>query len=197
MKDLKRSGVEAFFIIIKSLFSSDSATRRMALFFFISVFGMILVFRMAFLEIRNGFRPTRLQEQHKARLEAAALQLHEEEVNQKAAQVKLGRFSIELKTDASEKVPSRRLKVATVELVAQCDNQATRDSIEAHLLQARGTISGVLTPMDRADLMSRDGKMRLRKFLLDRLNLWISHEISQGMPQGKVEALYITELLIH
>lgn len=176
-------------LILKGLFSSDSATRRMAALFIFSLFGMGFVFRMAFLDLRNRFRPTHLQEQRKAQLEATALQLHQEEVNQKAAQIKLGHFSIELKVGDREKVIPRRLKVATVELVAQCDNQATRDYIEAHLLQARGTVSGVLAPMDRDDLMSREGKVRLRKFLLDRLNLWL--------PQGKVEGLYITDLVVH
>lgn len=106
----------------------------------------------------------------------------------------LGVFSIELKAppkDADGNTPKRSKSVmdlAEVEIIVECDEKETCDFIEDRMPLVRNEVTGLFTAMERDDLLSREGKRKLRNKIQAKLNLWL--------PSGKVQNIYFTKLII-
>lgn len=79
--------------------------------------------------------------------------------------------------------------MAELEITVECDDKDTRYYIEENLPRARDQITGILTSLDRDDMLTRDGKKKLKKKLIDQLNMWL--------PKGKVEELFISNQLLN
>jgi flagellar basal body-associated protein FliL len=112
-----------------------------------------------------------------------------EENKRKAGLISLGSFTIELRApQGRKKRPYGVFDMAEIELVLDCDSKETRDYIEEHQPQVRNQVTNYFTAIERAELMTQEGKKRVKKSLMERLNLWL--------PKGKVEDVYITKLLL-
>ena len=111
--------------------------------------------------------------------------------------VSLGLFTVDLssKLPAKSVETSRRLGVvqaAEIEIILECDSQEACVAIGKLIPQARSEVVGLMAGMDRDELLSREGKRKLRKMIQDRINQWMSGaEIS-----GKVENVYIGRLVV-
>ena len=66
--------------------------------------------------------------------------------------------------------------------------QAAAAQAQDNLDQVRNQITNVLLPLERDQLLSREGKKKLKKALIERLNVWL--------PKGKVDDVFFSKLLL-
>ena len=78
--------------------------------------------------------------------------------------------------------------MAEMELYAQCDAKDTCEYIEENMASARDQITDALLPMDRDAVITGEGKRRLKKHIVDKLNVWL--------PRGKIENIFISNLIV-
>lgn len=78
--------------------------------------------------------------------------------------------------------------IAELELVVECDSPDTHTYIEENLVQARNQLTDIFLSMERDDLLSREGKRKLKKRLIERLNGW--------MPRGKIQNVFFAKLVV-
>lgn len=102
--------------------------------------------------------------------------------------LKLGIFDIEIKDSTRPARMPQGWGTAEILIVIECGSKETCDYIQDYIQKARDEITTVLTVMERQELLSPEGKARLKKQLLDRLNGWLK--------RGKVENMYFTRLVI-
>ena len=164
----------------------------MALLFFLGLSGIIAALGLAY------HRYVILTDLHKLELAGAQetsknlgdfIQKQSEHAKKKFATLALGKFTVDLKVVEGMTLSRGVLNVAELEITIECDNKETRYYIEDHLTRARDQITGVLTSVDRDELLTREGKHKLKKRLLDHLNAWL--------PNGKVEELFISNQLLN
>jgi flagellar basal body-associated protein FliL len=176
--------------INEGLLSKDRPTRRMSLLFYLSVLGAFLILVIGSV----SYYQERKARQHGEEALRAAEQMNEffkrqsEIAKKKSAQMKLGNFTIGLKLPPGQRRVKGVSNMAEVELTLECDSRETKDYIESHIEQAKGQVTNAFTAMYREELMSKDGKDRLKKIILDRLNAWL--------PDGKVTDAFFTRMLI-
>lgn len=91
--------------------------------------------------------------------------------------------------DKTQKKLYRRPPMVKLSIQVFCDKRVTCSYIFDHIQEARDQINVMLTPIQTSELMSREGKMKLRSKLVNRLNDWL--------PEGKVEDAFITNLVIN
>lgn len=173
----------------QGLFSKDFEVWRMSIFFFLSILGIGGVAGIFLDDVWDQAKEHRHHEIVQQETVDTRKKLHDQRELEKNRQLSLGNFTIELKPQSAQQGTHPKLFLATIEFVAQCDSLQTRLYLESHLLQVRGTLSGYLTSMDRGDLLSSEGKIRLRRFLLEKLNHWLS--------EGQIEELHITQLVVN
>ena len=176
--------------VTHSLGSTDPPTRRMAWVFVAALGGAVLVVSIA--GSRYWHHWSALHSERRA------VQLHEEAMlsgflkkqadlmHRKRVMLPLGSFTLELRQPAGG-TPAN-LNLADVEIVVECDTKETRTYLEDNLAQARNQVTNVFVAIDRGELLSADGKARLKKSLLDSLNA--------SLPKGRIENLYISKLVL-
>jgi flagellar basal body-associated protein FliL len=180
--------------IFPSLFSTDRPTRRMSFFFFLSLAGLIFVSGYAFQRYWSSKRLIRMMEDQRI---ARRMKVMEEkdvaEAKRRDSVLNLGSFTLELKAIAHQALRAGVgvgiVNMAEVEIVILCDGTDTRDYIEEHVIQARNQMTNVFTAIDREELLSREGKRRIKGSIIRRLNQWL--------PRGKVEDLYFSRLSVN
>lgn len=181
--------------LFKSIGSPDAPTRRMSIFFFLSFFGVIT------LSVMVIQRNSRLESERLARMEAeakdsaergeeAALLGGRESADHahSSSMLNLGLFTIALKPVKERTKTGSFVNMAEVELVAECDSKETHDYLEENLAQARNQLNGVFLSVDREELLTREGKRKLKKRILELINGWL--------PNGKVRSIYFSKLIV-
>jgi flagellar basal body-associated protein FliL len=191
---VKSAGTQ-FVDMVRSVASSDRPTRRMSVFFFLSLIGVVVLSVML---VRHNSRVKREREAHELALreaqaerdaEASILGTHEAaDKGHGASMLNLGLFTIALKPVAERSKKGSFVDMAEAELFAECDSQATHDFLEENLAQARSQLSGVFLGVDREELLTREGKRKLKKRVLELLNGWL--------PRGKVKNIYFSKLIV-
>jgi flagellar basal body-associated protein FliL len=181
--------------VFGGLLSPDWPTRRMSMLFVLRLAGVVVVatlsvHRYRVLKARGEFAS---EQPGPAGVEHLGDFIGKQalEARRKNTTLVVGTFYVELRYNAevdSTKLVPGVASAAEVEVVAECDLKKTCDFIEQHGSQARNEIINVLVPMDRDELMSRDGKRRLKKAIQDRLNAWIQ--------DGRVENVYFSRLIV-
>jgi flagellar basal body-associated protein FliL len=182
--------------IFRGLWSPDRPTRRMSLFFFFTLaalvsLGILTAQRSVKLRHEREAQVASAKEEAIERSTEAALLGRTETPGEKPSSVSMlniGHFTIELKTVAGQPKAKGFMNMAEIELVLECDSQDTRSFIEENLVQARSQITDIFLSMDRDELLSREGKRKLKKRLMERLNGWI--------PRGKVQSVFFSMLVV-
>lgn len=178
--------------IARGIFSPDRPTRRMSLVFLICLAGSVAVL------VVGARRYQVFRQAREARLSGAEetskhlgefFRKQAEDARQRASMLALGTFVIEFKPIPDRKLPPGVMNMAQIDLVLECDSKETRDLLEAQMPKLRNQITSVLVALDRDEVMTKDGKKRLKKSLIDRINLWL--------PQGKANDVFITRFLIN
>ncbi len=103
----------------------------------------------------------------------------------------LGEFTLELAPVPGAQPYRGVLQQAELEIMVECDSVPTCAYIAKYLPVVRNQVTNVLTPLDRREIMTRDGKRRLKKAVIDRLNAWIG--TAQG---GAIRQVHFTKLLL-
>ena len=175
-------------LLFSGLFAKDLPTRRASFFFFIVV---LIALTIPVVSLRRHFHRKALEQKRVADImmerDMADWKKESEVEKRRDSIVTLGSFVVELKKLPNQPRNSLSVGLAEVEIVLLCDGKKTRDSILESMVQIRSHLSDVLTAMDREELLSKEGKRRLREMLRKDLNNWL--------PEGKVQEVYIPKLL--
>jgi flagellar basal body-associated protein FliL len=176
--------------VLAGLKSPDKATRNGAILFVVSLCGIAFVMGLAGMHVWEDRKNIQVQmnqsEQGKNLDEFIRKQA--EETKKKYSMQILGTFTIQLKMIEGQKPAPGVMNLAEIEIQAKCDVVETCQALEDGSAQVRNEITSSLGPMDRDELLTKEGKRRLKKKLLDRLNAWLPH--------GKIEDLYFSKLVI-
>ncbi len=138
-----------------------------------------------------------LAEQRAQLSEAEKLARHAQEILKRAqddarihsSQILIGTFQVELNQAPGEKKIRGMRYVADLDVVVVCDDKPTREYIQENLLAARGQVSSAIVPMQRADMLTREGKNHLKRLMQLKLNAWL--------PFGKVEEVHFVRLILN
>ena len=183
----------AFAEVLKSLRHFDSGTRVAALLFITSLisgaaFGVLVIYRFS---SDSGVFWKKAKESPEG---SSSIKQLVEKQNSKshheATTLNLGVFTFDI--DNKEEVRLVRaptsFHLAEMEIVVQCEQAESCNYLQDHSAQARDRVTIILTHMQRQELLSKEGKVRLRRLLIDSLN--------QLIPSGRVTELYFSKLLI-
>ena len=181
--------------MLKGLGSSDVPTRKGSVFFVMSVVGMFLVIGVSvdrYGQIRAEKRRIALRHEEELRKQKEFMQKQTDETLAKSTMASLGRFYIELKQKEEETAPTRGVAavfhLAEMDIVAHCDVKATCDLMEKYVDQVRDQINPLFEKMEREELLTREGKRRIKKMVMERINSWL--------PSGKVDDVFISRLIV-
>jgi len=103
--------------------------------------------------------------------------------------VSLGRFTVELKISPNQPRIPGLLNLADLEIEVDCDSVSTCAFIEKRMVHVRNEVTITFSPMDKEDLLSKDGKQRFLNDIVQRLNRWL--------PEGSIKQAYISWLVIN
>jgi len=175
--------------IFPSLFSSDKPTRRMSLLFICSLLGAILVTWVGLYRYWESKKVVILAEtQRKAKHFEDMIRREAEETKRRGSLITLGNFTVELMEVAKQQLGVGEVNMAEIEIVLLCDGQETRDFIEQSGAQVRNQMTNILVPINREELLSREGKKRLKTLMVRKLNEWLPH--------GKIEDVYFAKVVL-
>ncbi len=184
--------VGTVFEVLRGIFSKDRPTRQMALLFLFFLLGTVSVSIVAikhyleFAERRE--KAISLAREQEAKNLGEFLRKQSDEAKHRFSTIVLGTFNIDIKPSPDETGSYRSSNMAEVEIVLLCDHRETRYYIEENLAQAKNQVTNVLLPQTRDELMSREGKRKLKKMIIEKINTWL--------PKGKIEDLYFNKFLI-
>lgn len=188
---------QGFGDLVESLRSPDAPTRRTAVYFFVSLAAAIWV---SFYGVRYLLAPEPMVAGRASNANNEAdlgenfgefLEKQAQEAKWKNTTLGLGDFIVDLKKNPEEaKLPRARgvMSIAHVEIFVECDSRETCEYIETASVQARSHVTNALIQVERDDLMTKDGKKKIKKAVIDRLNSWL--------PKGKIENVFISKLII-
>jgi flagellar basal body-associated protein FliL len=161
------------------MFSKDGKTRLTTVIFWTSVILLLVVGKTAarkFSEVRHfqKYGMNEAQLANKQRLEALALAERERKAN--VIQTTLGDFNFELVPEPGHSSKRGILNNAEIEIVVVCESREICDTILKRITEARNEITNALTPLGREELLSRDGKKRVKRTVVERLNKWLGQD---------------------
>jgi flagellar basal body-associated protein FliL len=185
LKDMRGQIVEVF----RNLRSPDAPTRRMARFFVLSLAGLALVSltTLHYVWVARHMM-TSFGNDDQGKNLGEFLQRQADEAHAKNTAISLGSFTVELKALPDSKPAPGVMNLAEIELTVQCDSREACTYVSDHLAQAKNQITGIFIALNRDDLLSHDGKKRLVRQILDRLNEWL--------PQGRIDNLFFSKLVV-
>lgn len=173
------------------LFARDRATRRMARLFFLSCVGLAVVGTLALQRYRlmqlagiaigpdQGAQATSIAE---------FVRQQTDEARRRNTLIRIGEFVLELKRLPAQVDVPGVIGLAEVELVAECDEPETCRYIQDHAVQIQNVVATIFTALDRDELLSREGKRKLKKRIVEKINWWL--------PRGKIEGIYFSKLIV-
>ncbi len=173
------------------LFSRDRGTRRMARLFFLSCVGLGVVTTVAFQRYRLlQFAGTSIGPDQGAQATSIAdfVRQQADEARRKSTLFRIGEFVLELKRLPAQVDVPGVMGLAEVELVAECDDPDTCRYIQDHAVQIQNVVASLFTALDRDELLSREGKRRLKKRIVEKINWWL--------PRGKIENIFFSKLIV-
>lgn len=168
----------------------DAPSRKMALVFFLSLGVLALALGMAYQRYLR-FQDLKALSSGSAAFEDASKNIGEfihkqaETARHRFSTLPLGRFNVEVRPAVGSEGD---FQSAEIEIVIECDSKETRYFIEDNMPRVRDQITNVLLPLERDELMTRDGKKLLKKKLLDRVNAWL--------PEGQVIELFFLDVIV-
>ncbi len=181
--------------VLKAILSGDFPTRTMSMVFLVSSGLLIFVVTIGVQRWweRGPGNPDKIKGQSEQSKQVSEfIKKQSKEAKTRAAIVSIGSFTVELKDPENDGKPARRtsgvMNMADLEIVLECADRDTRVFVEEHMAEVRNQITNVLVPVERDELFSREGKKRLRKRIIDKLNNWL--------PSGKVQDLYFPKLVV-
>lgn len=178
--------------VLEGLGSPDAPTRRMARLFLLSCVLFLGTLGVGFVYYLTP-DPTKPKEltyvERDAKTFSDFVQKQVDLTRHRATFLQLGSFTIELKPIAGS-IPGRGvLNLAEIELFVQCDSIETRNYLFQHQVRVRDRVTHMMPLMDREELISREGKKKLKARIVKGLN--------EFLPQGQVQEAFFSKLLIN
>ncbi|MEK7691541.1 MAG: flagellar basal body-associated FliL family protein [Bdellovibrionota bacterium] len=188
----RRKLVLLFVEIATASFSKDAATRWMSVVFFASVAGSAWIGLKIFQKYQMYalVRAERLEEQQ-ASADSTQESNQNRQVmiaNRKAASLTLGKFSVQLKLGPGEKAIKGFNNLADITVILMCDSKETKAYLQDKLQMAQDQVTIVFQDLTREEILSFEGKRRVKNDIVRRINQW--------MTKGRIEEIYISDLLI-
>jgi len=188
-----------FGTLFRGVRSDDRQVRRMSWLFILSLMGALVLLVFAGLRFFQGVQEKRKiqAERDAAKTMSEFLSRQAEERRRRVFSSNLGEFTFELSQggqregEESESESSKTLGVtglAEAEIIVECDTAETCEWIDRTLPAVRHEVTLALTEVSREELIQKDGKRRLRKAIVDRLN--------QSLPRGRVVNAFFGRLVI-
>jgi flagellar basal body-associated protein FliL len=171
-------------ILAGGLFAKDWRTRWWTLAFYLSCTGVGLVLYWGHLKLH----PVTIDD--KSEQAARIGQFFEKQkagAERREATLELGSFTIELKP-LEGAVPKGVVNLAELSLVASCSSREICSFLEARMELVRDQVSSVFVYTERDELMTPQGKRRIKAQIIRKLNALL--------PSGTVNEIYITKLLL-
>jgi flagellar basal body-associated protein FliL len=178
--------------VFQGLSSPDVPTRNAAILFVLSLAGIVFVLILAgsyFWQSRKLMHDELANTGDAGKNFGEFIRKQSEEAKRKYTFQSLGTFNIELKPVDSEVKAKGVMNMAEVEIQAQCDKKETCEFLEDQSAKVKDEVTQVFTAMERDELLSKEGKKRMKKKIIDRLNLFLT--------EGKVENLFFSKLIIN
>ncbi len=174
--------------LVFGIVSPDRDTRRMTFLFWISLVGLIASIATTIMV----FHQRKAAEQA---IEAAQLQAfdEDEEVREepKSKIHYLGSYTVSLEAGDDVVRPAGQLagvNLIELEVYMECDVEETCEGIKKQNDRVRDQILRNLPAIDREDVLTRDGKRRLREVFMKILNEYLK--------KGKVRAIYFSKVMV-
>lgn len=184
-----------FFRAVSYLFlglkSSDRPTRRMAVVFVTSLLGILIVSGLAvgrYRQVKTIQALEKRETESRAKQIAEAYETKVDEAKKRMISLSLGDFTLELFHISDPRKLSRVLNIVEMEVVVECDTDETCMFIEGNVVKAKNQVANALNPMDREEIMSKEGKAKLKRKITHQLNTWLL--------RGKVLTVYFSKLVI-
>ncbi len=174
----------------RGLGSRDLSLRWMSLIFLGSWLGIIGVgfFGYQLYHKRIQYKKELSESELTAKNLSGFFEKQSEHAKRKYTLFGIGDFTVELKPIPNQKAVKGVLNMAELELVAECDTRVTCNYLEQHLHRVRDQVASVFFAIDREELVSKEGKKRLRQSIVERINSWL--------PNGKIQNIFMTKLIV-
>jgi flagellar basal body-associated protein FliL len=187
-------------VLVGGVLSRDRGERLASWTFILSSVGALMVLTGGIVWAVRENRRQRGEDPQSATGKNLAqfLQQQADEAKQgKVMTVSLGLFTVELKQTLPTRAveTARKLGVvqaAELEVILECASESACEYLGKAMPQARSEVVSALVGLERDDLLSREGKRRIRKLIQERLNQWLS---GHGV-EGKVENVYLGRLVV-
>ena len=176
--------------ILGGLKSTDRPTRRMSALFLLSFVALIFVAGYGAVYFFNAGKNTaeKFENNEQAKSLSELFKKQAEEAKRRNTLQTLGTFTVELKAVPGITRPVGVTNLAIVEMVVECDSRETCVYVEDNVDAARNQVTNVFVAVDRDDLLSREGKRKIKKQVTEKLNLWLPH--------GRIESLFFSKLVL-
>ena len=175
--------------VMASVRSPDPQTRRMAWLYLLAQAGIVAILVLGVIQLAHK-QQVAFKEDQQSQSEAFAHMADRQKRSADARQtnLRLGSFGVALNDVPGSKRLPGVVNMAELEVVVQCDEKSTCEFLEENMVRAKDVIAQILIPMDREDLLSMDGKDRLKGTISDNLNHWLKH--------GKVKKVFFSRVVI-
>lgn len=178
--------------LYQMLKSKDHPSRKGAALFFVFLVLALVFGGMGLMELVSRIKPPQTLETAKTP-ENAETSEHDEKTKPRDGKqfftVELGKFIIELLPPPEDPNGlARTLKMAELELVAQCDTPGTCHFLEKTLDAVRDRVTSIFSPMRGDYLTSPEGKKELKKQIIRKIN--------GSLPKGEVLEIFIVRMVI-
>jgi Flagellar basal body-associated protein FliL len=189
--------------ILKALLHGNWNQRRMAVLFFVSLAGAALSGGVATSRYLEARRIARERAERMAGKDTSCVEMScafnamEELAQKKAAlaeirdaTVSLGEFEVGL-VGLGDGRQGRSGMSLEVELAIEFDSGQTGRWVAANLSPARNEVLGsigTLTGLTREDLLTPEGKAKVREQIRERVDSWL--------PSGKIKGIYFSKFLL-
>ena len=178
--------------VVEGLGSQDDPTRRMATLFLVSSAMAILTGLGGIMYLVNP-DPTLPKQltavQKDAKQIGDFMQKQANIAKQGSTNLALGTFTIELNPVPGMRPAPGVLNLAEVEIFLQLDAKETRNYMLDHQIKLRNQITKSMQAVDREELLTLQGKKRFKAKIQKNLNEWL--------PEGKVEEVFFSKLLVN
>jgi hypothetical protein len=181
--------------LLRGVRSQDPSVRRMTWIFLGSLLGAMVLLGAAAHRFYQGVAERRKVEAERdaAKTMTEFLTRQAEERRRRVFSSNLGEFSFELSQGGGRdgEAATQALGVtglAEAEIIVECDTAETCEYIDKSLPVIRDQVTAALTEVDREELIHREGKRRIRKAIVDRIN--------QVLPRGRVMNAFFGRLVI-
>lgn len=184
----KLDGAKEFFGVLGSSFkSTDREMKKMGYLFLTSIFGIVSLFLVLGVYRYKKAHPNDEAAQQGENI-SKFLQKQAEDTKNKFLTANLGSFSVPLKKDENAVGGDRSTHMAEFEVAVECDSVETCNLVMEKSTEARDRLIHVIESYDREEILSQDGKARIRSGLKEKLNDWLG--------DGKITNLYFPRLVV-